>query len=117
MILTDGELCVYFASELSCRGIFLYGLLYSFSPKKACPNIYLKSEVELLVVLSRLTLGDPMDCSLLGSSVHGILQARMLKWVSTPFSSGSSQPSDGNLSILHCRQILYWATWEAHILE
>ena len=32
---------------------------------------------------SCLTLGDPMDCSLPGSSVHGILQARILEWVAT----------------------------------
>ena len=40
------------------------------------------------------TLCDPMDCSPLGSSVHGILQARILKWVAIPFSRGSSQPRD-----------------------
>ena len=39
-----------------------------------------------------LTLCDPMDCSLPGSSVHGILQARILKWVDISFSRGSSQP-------------------------
>ena len=33
-----------------------------------------------------LTLWDPMDCRLLGSSVHGILQARILEWVATSFS-------------------------------
>ena len=33
-----------------------------------------------------LTLWDPMDCSLPGSSVQGILQARILKWVAIPFS-------------------------------
>ena len=38
------------------------------------------------------TLCDPMDRSLPGSSVHGILQARILKWVAVPFSRGSSQP-------------------------
>ena len=32
------------------------------------------------------TLCDPMDCSLLGSSLHGILQARTLEWVATSFS-------------------------------
>ena len=37
-----------------------------------------------------LTLCDPMDCSPPGSSVHGILQARMLEWVAIPFSRGSS---------------------------
>ena len=35
---------------------------------------------------SCLTLCDPMDCSLLGSSVHGILQARILEWVGMPTS-------------------------------
>ena len=35
-------------------------------------------------------LCDPVDCSLPGSSVHGILQARILKWVDMPSSSGSS---------------------------
>ena len=38
-----------------------------------------------------LTLCDPMNCSLPGSSVHGILQARILEWVAVPFSRGSSQ--------------------------
>ena len=39
-----------------------------------------------------LTLCDPMDYSPLGSSVHGILQARTLEWVAIPFSRESSQP-------------------------
>ena len=41
---------------------------------------------------SCLILYDPMDYSLSGSSVHGILQARILEWVDILFSSGSSQP-------------------------
>ena len=44
-----------------------------------------KSESE--VTQSCLTLSDPMDCSLPGSSIHGILQARVLEWVSIAFSS------------------------------
>ena len=40
------------------------------------------------------TLCDPMDCSLTGSSVHGILQARILGWTAVSYSSGSSQPRD-----------------------
>ena len=40
---------------------------------------------------SSLQLWDLMDCSLPGSSVHGILQARILKWVAIRFSRGSSQ--------------------------
>ena len=41
-----------------------------------------------------LTLCNPMDCSLPGASVRGILQARILEWVAIPFSGGSSQPRD-----------------------
>ena len=40
------------------------------------------------------TLFNPMDRSLPGSSVHGILQARILDWVAVPSSRGSSQPRD-----------------------
>ena len=36
------------------------------------------------------TLCDPMDCSLSGSSVHGIFQARLLEWIAISFSRGSS---------------------------
>ena len=42
---------------------------------------------------------DPMDCSLPGSSVHGILQARLLEWVAMPFSKGSSWPRDQTMSL------------------
>ena len=41
------------------------------------------------------TLWDPMDCSPPGSSVHGILQARIQEWVAMPFSTGSSPARDG----------------------
>ena len=43
---------------------------------------------------SCLTVCDPMDCSLPGSSVHGILQARILKWIALHSFWGSSQPRD-----------------------
>ena len=43
---------------------------------------------------SCLTLYDPMDCSLPGSSLLGILQARILEWVAMPFSGGSSRSRD-----------------------
>ena len=52
----------------------------------------LKSESE--VTQSCPTLCDPMDCSLPGSSVHGIFQARILEWAAISFSKGSSQPRD-----------------------
>ena len=43
---------------------------------------------------SCLNLCNPMDCSPPGSSVHGILQARILEWVAMPSSRGSSGPRD-----------------------
>ena len=42
------------------------------------------------VTQSCLTLCDPMDCSLLGSSIHGVFQARILEWVAISFSRGST---------------------------
>ena len=50
-----------------------------------------------LVAQSCLTLGDPVDCSLPGSPVHGIFQARILEWVAISFSRGSSPPKDRTL--------------------
>ena len=46
------------------------------------------------VAQSHPTLCNPMDCSSPGSSVHGIHQARILEWVTIPFSKGSSRPRD-----------------------
>ena len=48
----------------------------------------------VLVAQSCLTLCDPLDCRPPGSSVYGILLARLLEWVAIPFSRGSSQPGD-----------------------
>ena len=45
-----------------------------------------ESESEIEVAQSCLTLSDPMDCSLLGSSAHGIFQARVLEWGAITFS-------------------------------
>ena len=51
-----------------------------------------ESESESEVAQSCPTLLDPMDCSLPGSSVHEIFQARMLEWIAISFPRGSSQP-------------------------
>ena len=57
------------------------------------------------------TLWDPMDCSSPGSSVHAILQARILEWVAIPFSSGSSQPRDRTqVSLIAGRFFTLWVT-------
>ena len=60
------------------------------------------------------TLCDPMDCSLPGSSVHGIFQARVLEWVAISFYRGSSQPRDWTpVSHIAGRCFIIWATREA----
>ena len=51
------------------------------------------------VARSCLILCNPVDCSLPGSSVHGILQARILEWVAIPFSRGASQPRSPALQV------------------
>ena len=50
---------------------------------------------------------DPMDCIPPGSSVHGILQARILEWVALSFSRGSSRPRD-QIQVSCTPEILYW---------
>ena len=67
---------------------------------------------------SRPTLCNPMDCSPPSSSVHGILQAGILKWVAMPSSRGSTQPRNRTrISYgLLCWQARFFttnATWEA----
>ena len=67
------------------------------------------------------TLCDPMDCNLPGSSVHGIFQKRILKWLATPFSKGSSQLRDQIESpiisnFLPKRASLYRSQLESHEL-
>ena len=63
-------------------------------------------------VMSKLC--DPMDCSLPGSLVHGIVQARVLEWVAISFSRGSSQPRDWTQdSRIVGRHFTTWATREA----
>ena len=54
-----------------------------------------KLGVKVLVTQSCPILCDPMHCSPPGSSVHGILQVRILEWVTIPFSMRSSRPRDG----------------------
>ena len=73
-----------------------------------------------LVTQSCLTLCDPLDCSPRGSSVHGILQARVLEWVAMASSRGSSQPRDRTcISWVSCTDGRVLTTsaspaWEGH---
>ena len=74
-----------------------------------------------LLSLSCPTLCDPMDCKLLGSSVHGSFRARILDWVAISYLRRPSQPRDQTcISCVCCvgRWILWcYSTWEAPILH
>ena len=63
---------------------------------------------------SYLTLRDPKDCSLPGSSVHGIFLTRVLEWVAISFSGGSTLPRERIKVSCIGKMILYlWAAREA----
>ena len=81
-------------------------------------GIFDAHESESEVAQSCLTLCDPMDCSLPGSSVHGIFQARVLEWVAIAFSRGSSWPRDQTqVSCIAGRYFTLWATREAPLMH
>ena len=71
--------CLYFSIWVKHREVLIGDL-----------TILSESESEVSQLCP--TLSDPMDCSLPGSTVHGILQARTLEWVAISFSRGSSPP-------------------------
>ena len=77
-MLVTGKVDFYFLMAIFERRECVYLLELNFCSAKllqSCP-----------------TLCDPMDCSPPGSSVHGILQARVLEWAAMPSSRGSSKP-------------------------
>ena len=80
-----------------------------------CNSLHFNKDLEVLVAQSCLTPYDPMDCSPLGSFVHGIFQARILGWVAIFSSRESSQPRDqthvsciGRLILYHIREAQYF---------
>ena len=84
-------------------------------------HVYLKLKmlyfilcVKVSVAQSCLTLCDPMDWGLPGSSVHGILQKTILEWVAIPFSRVASWPRDWTqISCIAGKFFTLWATREA----
>ena len=73
--------CPCMAESLCCLSEIITRLLISY-------------EGEGEVTQSCLTLCDPVDCNLLGFSIHGILQTRILEWIAISFFRGSSRPRD-----------------------
>ena len=61
------------------------------------------------------TLCDPMDCSLSGSSIHGIFQARVLEWIVISFSR-IFLTQELNPGLLHCGQTLYHLSYQGSIM-
>ena len=57
-------------------------------------KLYYQSKSASEVAQSCPTLCDLVDCSLPGSSVHGVLQVSILEWAAISFSRGSSQPKN-----------------------
>ena len=88
-------------------GLFMENLLFLASLPTSLPKW----------CYSVLSLWDPMDCTLPGSSVHGILQARILEWIAMHSSKGSSQsrvePTSPTSSALAGGFFTTSATWEA----
>ena len=85
---------------------------------KVVCSVQLSRSGEGEVAQSCPTLCDPMDCNLLGFSIHRILQARTLEWIAISFSRGSSQPRDRTrVSRIGGRRFNLWATRDAPGLD
>ena len=99
-------------SSLADQVLLLNVVFYSSHGRDAKERKKERSEVSQLCS----TLWDPMDCSLPGSSIQGIFQARILEWVAISFSRASSWPRDWTqVSCVVGRRFIVWATRE--ILE
>ena len=98
-------------SFLTDTQAFRFGRVY-----RKIENIFLCLCMCAKSLQSCLTL---CDHNLPGSSVHGTLQARILKWIAMPSSRGSSQPRDWtHVSFISCTGkwiLCHYAIWEAHL--
>ena len=106
--------------SLSLSFFFLIFILFIFNWRiiaLQCVDFCLDRESVIIIhiyPLKPLTLFNPMDCSPPGSSVCGILQARILELVAISFSGSSSQPRDRTqVSHIVGRFFTIWATREA----
>ena len=85
-----------------------YMLVFSCNSLEMC-----MTQMSVLVAQFCPTLCDPVDCSPPGSSVHGILQTRILEWAAILFSRGSSRPKDQTwVSCIAGRFLTIWVTRE-----
>ena len=103
-------ICLHFCFSICPRGHYIFKII------QVCFHITLYYFIgeSVLVTQLCLTLCDPLDCSPPGSSVHEILQARILEWEAILFSRGSTQPR--NRTWVFCivgRFFTIWNTREA----
>ena len=100
------------SSVKQCKIIYLWWVKFNtlILILRQPPNSHKVKWSEVKVARSWPTLCDSIDCT-----VHGILQARILKWVAFPFSRGSSQPRN-RTQVSHIAGGFFtsWATKEAH---
>ena len=97
----------------SVHGIFQARILewVTIALSRGSSRPSMKVKVKVLVAQLCPIPCDPMDCSPTGSSVHGILQARILEWGAIPFSRESSQPRDQTrVSYTAGRFVTIWMT-------
>ena len=96
--------------------LFCYRLLQNTEYSSLCYTVgpWCLSTLNMLVAQSSPTLRDP-DCTLPGSSVHRILQSRIVEWLAISYSRGSSWPRDQTqVSCIAGRFFTIWAIREAH---
>ena len=112
------EVCVWELGE-GRRGTKIPALWSHSRIPWQSPDPLLRSPNEKVLVTQLCpTLSDPRNCSPPGSSVHGILQARILEWVAIPFSTGPSWPRDQTrVSCIAGGFFTVWATTEAQALS
>ena len=93
---TAGSHSLLWSGDAGVKGVVEGQLLFSLFlfPSRLSHPPPPSISASVLVAQSSLTLCAHMDCSPPGSSVHGILQARILEWVAMLFSRESSQPRD-----------------------
>ena len=107
-------------SKERLQGIAEKGYVDPMSPSQKCRGYDLGAPERMRVFMGCAVLGRSvvshsvrlMDCSPPGSSVHGILQARILEWVASALLQGIFPTQGPNPSLLHCRQILYCLSHE-----
>ena len=113
--------CATLSKLLLYASVFLSVKLWWKIVLTTSTELWLKmllASCECEVAQSRPTLCDPIDCSLPGSSIHGIFQARILEWVAISFSRRSSWPRGWTwVSRIVGRHFTVWATREVTTLS